>query len=174
MDIKLKKEQALLKFEDRKQKNLEIIRTLPVELHPKGRGLRVSIPILREEDGKILSSFCYYCIEQLEGYDPWKFGVYIFPTCEFCLLNAEHIESRNINSENKKRRTKLSPSEANVDWNYVKKMIDNDQAKLSLLASRYNLNPQDMRELIIKHYGETVVFRRGRSGGILWKPNNKE
>ena len=174
MTIKLKKEEVLLKFEDRKEKNLKTIRTLPIDMLPRGRGLKGSIPVIKKDNGKILSSFCSYCIEQLKGYDPWKSGVYIFPMCKFCLLNAEYVESRNVNNENKKRRTKLSPSEANIDWSYVNKMIDNDQAKLSLLASKYNLNSQDMRELIIKHYGETVVFRRGRAGGILWNPNNKE
>ena len=174
MITKLKKEEALLKFEERKQKNIETIRTLPVEMCDKGSGLRGDIPIVRKDNDKILSSFCAYCMEQLKGYDPWKSGVYIFPICEFCLVNAGYIEGSNRNSENKKRRTKLSPSEANVDWSYVNKMIDNNQAKLSLLSSKYNLNSQDMRDLIIKHYGDTVVFRRGRAGGILWNPNNKE
>jgi len=174
MITKLKKEEALLEFEERKQKNIEIARGLPLESCDKGRGIRGEIFVIKNNNDEVVSSLCSYCKEQLKGYDPWKSGVYIFPICEFCLVHSSHIEGRNSNSENKKRRTKLSPSESNVDWSYVNKMIDNNQAKLSLLASKYNLNSQDMRGLIIKHYGNTIVFRRGRAGGILWNPNNKE
>tara|TARA_Y100000296_G_C5055952_1_gene197281 strand:+ start:97 stop:621 length:525 start_codon:yes stop_codon:yes gene_type:complete len=174
MITKLKKDEALLKFEERKQKNIERIRTLPIETCPKEYCLKGDIPIIKNDKNEVLISFCAYCKEQLPGYDPWKSGVYIFPICEFCLVNASHIEGRNHNSENKKRRTKMSPSEVDVDWTYVNKIIDNKQAKLSLLASKYNLNSQDMRGLIIKHYGDSVVFRRGRAGGVLWNPKNKD
>jgi hypothetical protein len=174
MNTRLTKKEILEQFELRKSVNFILIQNIPIEIENKGENLKGCIPITRNEKGEVSGSFCSYCHEYLPSKNPWSTGVYIFPTCKECTLNASYIENRNNQSKNKKRRTKNYPEDVTVDWVYVDRMIDNSQAKLGLLANKYNLENTDMRKLIIQHYQDRVTFKRGRAGGIMWNTCNKK
>lgn len=69
------------------------------------------------------------------------------------------------------RSEKFERARLNIDWAVIDSAIGNGTASVSRLANDYEITPNEMRELIIEHYGDTVCFRRGRGGGIKWRAN---
>ena len=63
---------------------------------------------------------------------------------------------------------KNDPSSVNFDWNNFEKMMAEGSAKLVKLAESYNIYPADMKEQIVKKYGNQIAFKKGRNGGIVW------
>ena len=72
----------------------------------------------------------------------------------------------------KSRKTMVDPLSISVDWDHFEKLVNNKQAKLTLLAKVNKIYPQEMKEIIESKYGEKIVFKKGRYGGIFW--NNSE
>jgi|MDTA01.1.fsa_nt_gb hypothetical protein len=159
-------------FEERKAINREKILSFSnLEEHSDGRHKC----LVTKENKEITGSFCKYCYSYIKGENPWKSGVYIFPICKTCLESVVTIEDYLVNKgENKmkSRKTMVDPSSISVDWDHFEKLVNNKQAKLTLLAKVNKIYPQEMKEIIESKYGEKIVFKKGRYGGIFW--NNSE
>ncbi|MBC8282211.1 MAG: hypothetical protein H8E32_00215 [Nitrospinae bacterium] len=161
-------------FQDRKNKNLSMLMSYPsLSFKDKGRGLKGDIPVtIIGKDEIVTGSFCSYCQEYIKGYDPWERGVYCFPICNTCFDYVGIIENflsdKNTKTNNSIRRIMSDPSSVSIDWDYFEKLINNNQAKLSLLSTKYKLYPSEIKELLSNKYGDKIVFKKGRYGGIFW------
>lgn len=177
----LSQEEILDQFRDRKQNNLEKIKQFSfLDFRPKWAGQR-DIPVTVDDSGEeVTGCFCSYCKEYLKGENPWKRGVYVFPTCSNCLeyigVVEDYLSSKKGDNSMRTRKTMVEPQSVSVDWDGFEKLIENKQAKLSLLSKKYKVYPSELKEIITVKYGEKVVFKKGRYGGIFWNetPNNKE
>jgi len=161
-------------FEKRKIDNFEKLRNdYYIEARSRGKGLRGDIPITTNAKTDVITGcFCSYCKEYLIKENPWKTGVYIFPTCRKCLQYVGVIESYLSNKKGvcstKIRRTMSDPTSVDIDWALFEKLMKNGQAKLSLLSEKYNLYSSEIKELIVNKYENRVDFKKGRYGGIFW------
>jgi hypothetical protein len=147
---------------------------------PKWNGQK-DIPITLDDVGEeVTGCFCSYCKEYLEGKNPWKSGAYVFPICSNCLeyigVIEDYISNRKGDNCMRTRKTMVEPQSINVDWDGFERLIENKQAKLSLLSRKYKVYPSELKEINAVKYGEKVVFKKGRYGGIFWNetPNNEE
>lgn len=57
---------------------------------------------------------------------------------------------------------------AGINWANIDKLITDGALKVANLAKEMAVQPQDLKEAIVNHYGNRIEFRRGRSGGCFW------
>lgn len=68
------------------------------------------------------------------------------------------------------RKNTVSPSTVSLDWVAIEADLDaGRKISLSILAKNYNVFPIDLRKIFQNRYGDRIVFKRGRTGGIYWK-----
>lgn len=103
------------------------------------------------------------------------------PVCSDC-LKAEMkgatlvrgigpMESTQVNTnENTTRAKKVSKEELFdlLNFETISNMI-NDGLKVQKYAAEMNANGNDLRDILIEHFGERIEFRRGRNGGVYWR-----
>lgn len=78
-------------------------------------------------------------------------------------------ERNNMSDAKTKRTTKTNDVLAgSIQWESMDKLIDVGNCRLSLIAEELNANVVDLREQFIAHYGDKIVFKRGRNGGVFW------
>ena len=68
------------------------------------------------------------------------------------------------------RKNTVSPTTISLDWT----QIDGDlkagkRVSLSHLAQAHKVFPIDLRRIFESRYGDQIVFKRGRTGGVFWK-----
>ena len=54
-----------------------------------------------------------------------------------------------------------------LDWKKVEADLSGAGFKVTKTAESFNARPKDLRELVIKKYGDKIVFKRGRNGGAF-------
>lgn len=91
---------------------------------------------------------------------------------ELIALEAE-IERENMSEVIKNKKNTMSVEQINstINWSEIDQLIDNGNCKIANLATSLNANPAELRNIFINHYGNRIMFARGRNGGVRW---NKE
>lgn len=55
-----------------------------------------------------------------------------------------------------------------IDFAAIDILINTNQCKVSVLARQMGVSAQDLRNALVEHYGQRIIFKRGRSGGVYW------
>jgi hypothetical protein len=164
--------QVIEDFEKRKNLNIKNISSFVGNLSEANSTGKKNIPIAVDDNGNLAGCFCSYCKQFLNKENPWKSGVYVFPICNLCLKYVITIEEFLANKKGaakmRTRKTMVDPDTVSVDWENFEKLVENKQAKLTLLSKRYKIYPAEMRAILSEKYGERLEFRKGRYGGIFW------
>ena len=158
---------------ERKERNKSIFSSIASDdskftfLSDRGK----EIPVITDEKGKITHSFCSYCLKKVER-NPWKNGAYVFTTCPECLESCVVIEDfigGDKTVTKKKRVSKMkNVNEIEIKWEEFETLVSERKAKLSLLAKEWSVYPMDLKKFLVNKYGEKIVFKKGRNGGIYW------
>lgn len=68
------------------------------------------------------------------------------------------------------RKNTVNPNSISIDWSAIEGALDSgNRVSLSHLAKAHNVFPIDLRKMFQARYGDRVIFKRGRSGGVYWK-----
>jgi hypothetical protein len=60
----------------------------------------------------------------------------------------------------------------NVDWSIVLNGLTSGSiTKIEHFASMYNISRPTAKKMLAEKYGSSIVFTRGRSGGIVFDPS---
>jgi len=68
------------------------------------------------------------------------------------------------------RKNTVSPTTISLDWTAIEADLNSGKrVSLSTLAKQFQVFPIDLRRIFQTRYGDRIVFKRGRTGGIYWK-----
>ena len=68
------------------------------------------------------------------------------------------------------RKNTVSPASISLDWTAIEADLNaGRKVSLSILAKTHQVFPIDLRTIFQNRYGDRIVFKRGRTGGIYWK-----
>jgi hypothetical protein len=71
------------------------------------------------------------------------------------------------------RKNTVSPASLTIDWSVVEAQLNGGtKVSLSILAKSLKVFPIDLRKIFATKYGDRIVFKRGRTGGVYWKAAN--
>lgn len=108
--------------------------------------------------------FCLKCPKCIE----WQIDHYYI---EGCLIQGvgrvtkEFLVEHDLIEPEKAPRVKKS-STINVDWNEIDNLINAGKCSVSAIAKKYNVNSIHIKSLLQEHYGDTLIFKKGRNGGV--------
>lgn len=55
-----------------------------------------------------------------------------------------------------------------LNWDAIDNLINNKTAKLSNLSKELKIKSSELHDMLVDHYGNRIIFKRGRKGGIFW------
>jgi len=64
--------------------------------------------------------------------------------------------------------TKVEKTPIIVDWAEIDDLLTQKKFKLTEYAKSKNFVVNDFRQVVTDHYGDRIVFKRGRTGGVFW------
>lgn len=68
------------------------------------------------------------------------------------------------------RKNTVSPSTITLDWSGIDADLKaGKRVSLSHLAAQHKVFPIDLRKIFESRYGDQIIFKRGRTGGVFWK-----
>lgn len=68
------------------------------------------------------------------------------------------------------RKNTVDPSTISLDWAAIDLALNSgERVSLSHLAQAHKVFPIDLRRLFEARYGDDIVFKRGRTGGVYRK-----
>ena len=68
------------------------------------------------------------------------------------------------------RKNTVAPASIQLDWVGIEADLNaGRKVSLSILAKAFNVFPIDLRKIFQNRFGDRIVFKRGRTGGIYWK-----
>jgi hypothetical protein len=68
------------------------------------------------------------------------------------------------------RKNTVAPASISLDWTAIEADLNSGRkVSLSILAKTHQVFPIDLRKIFQSRYGDRIVFKRGRTGGIYWK-----
>lgn len=68
------------------------------------------------------------------------------------------------------RKNTVDPTSVSLDWAGIEAALNGGgRVSLSHLAKAHKVFPIDLRKIFEARYGDRIVFKRGRSGGVYWK-----
>lgn len=71
------------------------------------------------------------------------------------------------------RKNTVSPASISLDWTAIEADLNaGRKVSLSILAKTHQVFPIDLRKIFQSRYGDRIIFKRGRTGGIYWKSLN--
>lgn len=71
------------------------------------------------------------------------------------------------------RKLTASPASIQIDWTSVEAQLNGGtKVSLSILAKTLKVFPIDLRKMFAAKYGDRIIFKRGRTGGVYWKAAN--
>jgi hypothetical protein len=71
------------------------------------------------------------------------------------------------------RKNTVAPASLQIDWSAVELQLNSGtKVSLSILAKSLKVFPIDLRKIFATKYGDRIVFKRGRTGGVYWKAAN--
>jgi hypothetical protein len=160
-------EEAISELEARKSKNLEDIDEI-AKYSPFVINGKCACFVMHNQDGDIISCLCGKCLNKIPR-SPVYNSKFVYPLCQDCILDIQHIENTERKNVKMKSESKKSTiDQVNFDWDGFEKMINEGTAKLVKLAEENNIYPKDLKSAIISRYGSQVSFKKGRNGGIIW------
>lgn len=66
----------------------------------------------------------------------------------------------------------MARKKISVDWdNVTSRLSDGSLNKLEQFAEQYGISRPTAKKLLQDKYGSSIVFVRGRSGGIIYNPS---
>lgn len=106
----------------------------------------------------------------------------IVPACQDCLqaeMDGKYLvqgygpmENNNVTVESSTstRSKKISKEEliTTIDMDHIAQLITDKNCKVNKIAEDMNANPVDLRNHLNEHYGDRIMFKRGRNGGVVW------
>ena len=126
-----------------------------------------------DDNGVICDSLCSYCFNPT-GSSPYKNckeGVHVSPVCVSCLRDYlyihDYLKSNGKCKDVSKRRMRRDNMVSEIDWKKLDDQIDNGKAKLTVIARQLRIDTSDLRQAIVKKYGDKIQFKKGRNGGII-------
>ena len=119
-------------------------------------------------NGDICEALCLKCLGKTNR-SPIYNTKYVYPLCAECLVDILHLDNNDKKGIKMKSKSKKNDiANTTVDWEAFEKMMTEGSAKLVKLAESYNIYPADLKQEIIKKYGNQISFKKGRNGGIVW------
>lgn len=68
------------------------------------------------------------------------------------------------------RKNTVAPASISLDWSTIDSDLKSGKrVSLSHLAQTHKVFPIDLRKIFESRYGDQIVFKRGRTGGVFWK-----
>ena len=68
------------------------------------------------------------------------------------------------------RKNTVSPTTITLDWTQIDADLKaGNRVSLSHLAQAHKVFPIDLRKIFEARYGDQIIFKRGRTGGVFWK-----
>lgn len=68
------------------------------------------------------------------------------------------------------RKNTVSPTTISLDWTQIDADLKaGKRVSLSHLAQAHKVFPIDLRKIFQSRYGDQIIFKRGRTGGVFWK-----
>jgi hypothetical protein len=68
------------------------------------------------------------------------------------------------------RKNTVSPTTISLDWTQIDADLKaGKRVSLSHLAQAHKVFPIDLRRIFESRYGDQIIFKRGRTGGVFWK-----
>lgn len=68
------------------------------------------------------------------------------------------------------RKNTVDPQSISLDWAGIEATLTSGgRVSLSHLAQTHKVFPIDLRKIFEARFGDRIVFKRGRSGGVYWK-----
>lgn len=64
--------------------------------------------------------------------------------------------------------TKVEKTPMIVDWTEIDDLLNRKAFRLTEYAKSKNFVVNDFRKAVTDHYGDRIVFKRGRKGGVFW------
>lgn len=64
---------------------------------------------------------------------------------------------------------KLPLTADDVDWNVIDKLLDEKNCKIISICEERGWNQTEFKALLVSKYGDSIEFRRGRTGGVYRK-----
>lgn len=61
-----------------------------------------------------------------------------------------------------------------LNWSSFDSLITENNCKVSVLAKELGIPTTDLKKAMVEHYGNRIVFKRGRKGGVYWATTNTE
>lgn len=72
------------------------------------------------------------------------------------------------------RKNTVDPTSISIDWGSVDTILQSgERVSLSHLAAQHKVFPIDLRKIFEARYGDQIVFKRGRTGGVYRKDSPK-
>ncbi len=62
-----------------------------------------------------------------------------------------------------------SPSNS-IDWPRIDQMLIEGRLKLDAVSKTFKMKSADLKAALVERYGNTIVFKRGRNGGVYINP----
>lgn len=71
------------------------------------------------------------------------------------------------------RKNTVAPASIALDWTAIESDLNSGKrVSLSHLAAAHKVFPIDLRKIFEARYGDRIIFKRGRTGGVFWKSLN--
>lgn len=68
------------------------------------------------------------------------------------------------------RKNTVAPQSIALDWTAIESDLNSGKrVSLSHLAAAHKVFPIDLRKIFEARYGDRIIFKRGRTGGVFWK-----
>ncbi len=68
------------------------------------------------------------------------------------------------------RKNTVAPASISLDWASIEATLKSgNRVSLSHLAQTHKVFPIDLRKIFESRYGDQIIFKRGRTGGVFWK-----
>lgn len=68
------------------------------------------------------------------------------------------------------RKNTVAPQSIALDWTAIESDLNSGKrVSLSHLAQAHKVFPIDLRKIFEARYGDRIIFKRGRTGGVFWK-----
>lgn len=68
------------------------------------------------------------------------------------------------------RKNTVAPQSIALDWTSIESDLNSGKrVSLSHLAAAHKVFPIDLRKIFEARYGDRIIFKRGRTGGVFWK-----
>lgn len=70
-----------------------------------------------------------------------------------------------------KKENKMTSKNIIVDWDAITISLTNGTlTKIAHFAAQYGVSRPTAKKMLADHYGTSIVFNRGRTGGIVFNP----